>query len=151
MNTVDPYAFAARWCAQWNAHDLEGLLTHFTDDVVFTSPVAGRILGGDGIVRGKAALRAYWRLGLDKIPDLRFEVVNVYSGVDTVVINYRNQGGSLVCEVLRVTGELVSEGHGTYLVEGSAEGASAQRAAAKNRSSGDNGVLNRPEHRGRPA
>ena len=48
MNTPDPRAFATRWCAQWNAHDLEGLLTHFTDDVVFTSPVPSRVLGGDG-------------------------------------------------------------------------------------------------------
>jgi ketosteroid isomerase-like protein len=116
MTSPDPNAFAARWCDQWNAHDLEGLLAHFTDDVVFTSPAAIRILGGDGIVRGKAALREYWRLGLEKIPDLRFEVIDVYSGVDTVVINYRNQAGGRVCEVLRFVGDLVSEGHGTYLV-----------------------------------
>lgn len=125
MNIPDAYAFATRWCSLWNDHDLEGLLTHFTEDVVFTSPVAGRILGGDGIVRGKEALRAYWRLGLEKIPDLRFEVIDVYSGVDTVVINYRNQSGGRVCEVLTFVGQLVSEGHGTYLVEGSSEVAGA--------------------------
>ncbi|HEY5199544.1 MAG TPA: nuclear transport factor 2 family protein [Acidothermaceae bacterium] len=45
------------------------MLTHFTDDVVFRSPVASRILGGDGIVRGKVALRAYWQRGLQMIPD----------------------------------------------------------------------------------
>jgi ketosteroid isomerase-like protein len=122
---ADPNDFAERWCAEWNAHDLEGLLAHFSDDVVFTSPVASRILGGDGVVRGKAALRAYWQLGLEKIPDLRFEVIDVYSGVDTIVINYRNQAGGRVCEVLKFAGELVSEGHGTYLVEGSSEGSSA--------------------------
>jgi ketosteroid isomerase-like protein len=118
MTTPDPYAFAIRWCAQWNAHDLEGLLTHFTEDVVFTSPVAGRILGGDGIVRGKAALRAYWQTGLEKVPDLRFEIIDVYGGVDTLVINYRNQAGTRVCEVLTFVGDLVREGHGTYVLEG---------------------------------
>ncbi len=128
MATPDPYAFALRWCAQWNAHDLEGLLAHFTDDVVFTSPVASRVLGGDGIVRGKAALRAYWQRGLELIPDLRFEVIDVYAGVDTLVINYRNQGGIRVCEVLTFLGELVNEGHGTYVVEGLAA-ASAQGQA----------------------
>ena len=117
MTTPDPHAFATRWCAQWNAHDLEGLLTHFTDDVVFTSPVAIRVLGGDGIVRGKAALRAYWQLGLERIPDLQFEVLDVYGGVDTLVINYRNQAGIRVCEVLTFVGDLISEGHGTYVVE----------------------------------
>jgi ketosteroid isomerase-like protein len=118
MATPDPYAFASRWCAQWNDHDLEGLLAHFTDDVVFTSPVASRVLGGDGIVRGKAALRAYWQRGLEMIPDLRFEVIDVYGGVDTMVINYRNQAGTRVCEVLTFGGDLVREGHGTYVVEG---------------------------------
>ena len=85
------------------------------DDVVFTSPVASRLLGGDGVVRGKEALRAYWQLGLEKIPDLRFEVIDVYRGVDTLVINYRNQAGARVCEVLTFVDGLVSEGHGTYL------------------------------------
>jgi ketosteroid isomerase-like protein len=118
MNIPNPHAFATRWCAQWNANDLEGLLMHFAADVVFASPVAGRILGGAGTVRGKAALRAYWRLGLEQISDLRFEVIDVYSGVDTVVINYRNQVGSRVGEVLRFVGELVTEGRGTYLVGG---------------------------------
>lgn len=111
----DADAFAARWCADWNAHDLDAVLAHFADDVVFTSPVAERVLGTDGIVRGKVDLRAYWELGLERIPDLRFEVVGVYSGIDTVVINYRNQLGNLVCEVLRFVGELVCEGHGTYV------------------------------------
>ena len=119
MTTPDPHEFATRWCAQWNAHDLEGLIAHFADDVVFTSPVASRILGGDGVVRGKAALRAYWQLGLAKIPDLRFEVIDVYAGVDTLVINYRNQAGRRVCEVLTFAGALVTEGHGTYVLEGS--------------------------------
>jgi ketosteroid isomerase-like protein len=118
MSTPEPRAFATRWCEQWNARDLEGLLAHFTDDVVFTSPLAIRILGGDGVVRGKAALRAYWQLGLEKVQDLRFEIMDVYGGVDTLVIKYRNQAGGQVCEVLTFVGGLVSEGHATYLVEG---------------------------------
>jgi ketosteroid isomerase-like protein len=126
MSVVDPHAFAARWCAQWNAHDLDGLLAHFTEDVVFTSPVAARVLGGDGVVRGKDALGAYWQIGLEKIPDLQFEVVDVYSGIDTVVINYRNHLGSRVCEVLTFDEDgLVREGHATYLSASNPEGATA--------------------------
>jgi hypothetical protein len=92
------------------------LLTHFDDDVVFTSPVAGQLVpDSDGVIRGKAALREYWSEGLRRIPDLRFELVGVYAGVQTLVINYRNQKGNLVNEVLRFEGGLVVEGHGTYL------------------------------------
>ena len=30
--------FAARWAAAWNRRDVEAVLAHFHDDVVFTSP-----------------------------------------------------------------------------------------------------------------
>ena len=38
-----------------------------------------------------------------------------YVGVDTLVINYRNQKGGLVAEVLTFVDGLVRTGHGTYL------------------------------------
>lgn len=106
--------FVDDWVTGWNAHDLESVLSHFADDVVFTSPVAAELVGG-GVVRGKAALREYWSEGLRQSPDLRFEVMGVYVGVHTVVINCRNQRGGLVNEVLTFEGSLVAHGHGTYL------------------------------------
>lgn len=108
-------AFVEQWVADWNAHDLEALLRHFSDDVVFASPVAVRLLGGDGVIRGKDSLRRYWAEGIRRLPDLRFEVVGFYVGVHVLVINYRNQSGGLACEVLRFEGPLVKEGYGTYL------------------------------------
>ena len=116
MPIPEPREFSRQWVDAWNAHDLESLLEHFADDVVFTSPVAAQLLdGSDGVIRGKAFLRAYWAEGLRLIPDLRFEVVGVYAGVQSIVINYRNQKGGLVNEVLIFDGDLVREGHGTYL------------------------------------
>lgn len=106
--------YVERWEAEWNAHDLEALLSHYRDDVVFTSPVSVQVVGGDGVIRGKAALRAYWSEGFQRIPDLHFEVIDHYVGVDTLVINYRNQRGGLVAEVLTFDGGLVALGHGTY-------------------------------------
>jgi hypothetical protein len=116
MEHGEAQKFADRWVEDWNSHDIERILEHFTDDVVFTSPVAQSLLGGDGVVRGKAALRDYWSFALTKVPDLRFEVLGVYAGVHTLVINYRNQMGGLVCEVLTLDEHgAVTEGHGTYL------------------------------------
>lgn len=79
--------------------------------------MAVRILGGDGVIRGKEALRKYWTEGVRLIPDLRFEVLAVYAGTSTLVINYRNQAAGVVCEVLTFDGPLVREGHGTYLAQ----------------------------------
>ena len=101
----------------WNAHDVEAVLEHFRDDVVFTSPVAARLLpDSGGVVRGKRALRHYWSTALKALPDLHFDVLGVYRGESTLVINYRNHRGELVNEVLTFDGDgLVHEGHGTYL------------------------------------
>jgi len=114
MDHREAQAFAEQWVKDWNAHDIDALLEHFTDDAVFTSPVAVRLLGGDGVICGKEALRAYWSEGVRLIPDLRFEILAVYAGISTVVINYRNQAGGVVCEVLTFDGPLVIQGHGTY-------------------------------------
>lgn len=116
MPTPEAIAFAGQWLKAWNTHDLDSLLEHFADDVIFTSPIAAQLIeGSDGVIRGKDALRAYWTEGLRRIPDLQFELVGVYAGVETIVINFRNQRGGLVNEVLRFNGGLVTEGHGTYL------------------------------------
>jgi ketosteroid isomerase-like protein len=111
----DGVAFAEQWVEAWNAHDVESVLQHFDDNVVFTSPVAAKLLPETaGVVRGKPALRGYWALALQRKPNLRFVVEGVYEGIDTIVIAYRNQDGGLVSEVLRFSGGLVVEGHGTY-------------------------------------
>ena len=116
MPTPDPEAFADDWVRAWNAHDVEAVLAHFHDDVVFSSPVAARVLPQTGgVVRGKAALREYWLTALGVLPDLRFDVVGVYRGESLLVVNYRNERGGLVNEVLMFDGDLVREGHGTYV------------------------------------
>jgi ketosteroid isomerase-like protein len=116
MDNEEANRFAQAWLQAWNGHDLDRVLDHFTEDVVFTSPVAVHLVpGSDGVVQGKAALREYWGEGLRRLPDLHFEVLGVYLGVDVVVINYRNERGHSVNEVLVFEGSRVRWGHGTYL------------------------------------
>ncbi|EWM16174.1 nuclear transport factor 2 family protein [Kutzneria sp. 744] len=107
--------FAAEWADAWNAHDLDRLLSHFADDVVWSSPVVVTFNGEEsGTLHGKAAVRDYYATGLRRIPDLRFEVLSVRVGMAVMVINYRNQDGREVSEVLVLRDGLVVEGHGTY-------------------------------------
>ena len=113
---MDADAYALTWLTCWNAHDVEGVLSRFAADAVFSSPYALTVLpGSTGILRGKAAIRSYWTAGLALMPNLRFDLVGVYGGVDTVVINYRSQSGALVNEVLTFSGGLVVRGAATYL------------------------------------
>jgi hypothetical protein len=117
MDSAFAQRFAAEWLDAWNARDLERILRHFSDDVVFSSPLALRIVdGSDGVLRGKDQLREYWREGLRRNPDLHFVIVGLYLGVNSIVIHYRNHSGALVNEVLELDGALVTEGHATYLV-----------------------------------
>jgi hypothetical protein len=117
MDDAGAKRFVDEWAQDWNNHDLEGLLSHFSDDVLWTSPVAAKVVeGSGGVLRGKVALRAYYAEGLRLTPELHFDVVGVYQGVNMLVINYRNHRGALVNEVLSFDqAGLVREGHGTYL------------------------------------
>lgn len=63
---------------------------------------------GDGVIRGREALRAYWSHALRLLPDLHFTVEGVYAGLDTIAIEYRNHTGNSVCEALRFDGPLVA-------------------------------------------
>jgi ketosteroid isomerase-like protein len=83
--------FAHEWIAAWNSRDLDRILAHYAHDVVLTSPVAQRILQGDGNVRGIQALRDYFTLGLQAYPNIRFELIDTLSGIETIVLYYRNQ------------------------------------------------------------
>ena len=116
MTRPEALEFAREWAEAWNAHDLERILAHFSDDVIFTSPLAVKLLPESaGVIEGKEALGEYWRQGLRLIPDLHFEIEGIYLGVDALVINYRNQGNHLVAEVLFFEGTVVTRGLGTYL------------------------------------
>jgi ketosteroid isomerase-like protein len=115
---ADPEQFSREWAEAWNNRDVEGVLRHFHDDAVFTSPLAARVVPeSGGVIHGKQALRAYWTAALRRVPNLHFVVQSVYVGVNAVVIQYQNQNGIHVSEVLIFDGALVKEGHATYADE----------------------------------
>jgi hypothetical protein len=65
--------FAVQWAEAWNRRDVEAVLAHFHDDVIFTSPTALAVVGS-ATVRGKTALRDYWNTAIGRITALRFTV-----------------------------------------------------------------------------
>jgi ketosteroid isomerase-like protein len=87
--------FAEEWIAAWNAHDLERILSHYTDDFEMASPVIVEFMGEpSGTIKGKQAVRDYWSRALARIPDLHFELVDVYVGASSAVIHYRGPRGA---------------------------------------------------------
>lgn len=97
------------------APELSSWVRSRLNDDVFPLPLAQRIVEeSNGYVRGKDDLRPYWTEGLRRDGDLHFTLEGMYVGVDTLVINYRNQANRRVNEVLVFEGSLVIEGHGAY-------------------------------------
>jgi ketosteroid isomerase-like protein len=115
MDLAYAQKFATEWQDAWNSHDLDRILAHYDEDVTFSSPTIKRFNADpSGTVRGKAALREYWSKGLSLIPDLHFEVMDVRAGVDSLVIDYRNQIGGRVYEVLTFRDGRIIAGFGAY-------------------------------------
>ena len=96
-NQPEPQAFAEEWVSAWNAHDIERILSHYAEDIVFLSPVAERRLG-NGRVNGRAALRNYWSAGLAAQPDLRFKLREVLAGCQAMTVIYENHRGQTAAE-----------------------------------------------------
>jgi ketosteroid isomerase-like protein len=86
--------FAAEWIAAWNSHNLEAVLSHYTDDFEMTSPVITQITGeASGKLKGKEAVGAYWATALERLPDLHFDLANILVGVDSITLYYKGHRG----------------------------------------------------------
>ena len=111
-------ALGRTWVEAWNARDLERVLAMYSEDTEMTSdriPAFG--FGPSGTVRGKAQLRAYWSAALAKLPELHFELIDLYVSPDSVVVFYQNERGNKICEYLRLDVEgQIRQGSANHLV-----------------------------------
>lgn len=83
--------FAQDWIAAWNSHDLDRILSHYSHGFEMSSPFIKTVGGhSTGTLQGKAAVGAYWKEALRKFPDLRFELIDAYAGVNSICIEYKS-------------------------------------------------------------
>ncbi|WP_407476520.1 nuclear transport factor 2 family protein [Elizabethkingia anophelis] len=93
--------FAKIWIEAWNSHDMNAILSHYSEDIEITTPMIKMALGeGDGSLKGKEAVADYWRRALDKMPDLHFELYDVTEGVDSVALYYKSVMDKKAVEVM---------------------------------------------------
>ena len=93
--------FAEEWIEAWNRHDLDQIVAHYSDDIVFSSPLASSVGGvATGILRGRDELRRYFRAALHKFPSLHFELRTVFHGTDALTIVYRSVNNLLAAETM---------------------------------------------------
>jgi hypothetical protein len=101
MTEADAQRFAIVWVESWNSHDLDRILSHYSEDVDVTSPLIETVLGpGRVSIRGKKALRAYLAQALERYPDLRFVLFRAYAGPNSLVLHYQSVQGLIAAECL---------------------------------------------------
>ncbi len=83
--------FAEEWIDAWNSHDLDLILSHYSDDFEMSSPRIVQVMNvPSGTLKGKNNVRMYWEKSLSQSPNLRFELIEVLVGVESLVVYYHN-------------------------------------------------------------
>jgi ketosteroid isomerase-like protein len=101
MTPGDARKFASAWIADFNSRDVERILSHYADSVRFTSPIIRTVLGEmTGKLAGKTELRAYFTKAIAAAPDLKFDLGDVYLGINGLTINYHNHRNQRVAETI---------------------------------------------------
>lgn len=86
--------FAHEWIAAWNSHDLQRILSHYAEDFEMASPFIVQVAGEpSGKLKGKQAVGAYWAKALALNPSLRFELIGVLAGIDSITLYYKGTRG----------------------------------------------------------
>ena len=100
ITIAEAQLFAQEWVEAWNSHNLEAIMAHYDEAVELVSPFAAKSLDDpSGKVKGKDDLRAYFAKALTAFPDLKFEILNIFKGVSSLVIYYLSVKGLLAAEV----------------------------------------------------
>jgi ketosteroid isomerase-like protein len=93
--------FAHEWIESWNSHDLDRILSHYSDDFEITTPMIKVALGIDsGKIKGKEYVRNYWQAAFKKVPDLKFELLEVAQSINSIAIYYKAVMNKLAIEVM---------------------------------------------------
>jgi hypothetical protein len=112
METNQLIEIATRWFAAFNEHNLENLLKLYDDQAEHYSPkLKVRHPETQGLIKGKGALRAWWKDAFQRLPTLQYEVTRLTPFDDRVFMEYlRHVSGEedmLVGEMLEVRNGLI--------------------------------------------
>ncbi len=100
MDATQADQFAKSWTDAWNNHDLDALMVHYAEEIVFYSPFISRIIDGTkNVIKGKEQLRAYFAKGMEEFPHVRFQLHRTGLGVGSIVLNYISVDGMLANEI----------------------------------------------------
>ncbi len=101
------WKFAHVWLEAWNKHDIDLIMKHYDDNIEFCSPVVQKVLGDpSGLVIGKEKLRDYFSRQLAKFSTLHFQLLDVFTSPQSIVLYYKINRGLLAAEVMILNADM---------------------------------------------
>jgi hypothetical protein len=89
MSVSELQSIAYKWFDAFNGRDIEKLLSLYADDAQHYSPkLRIRKPETNGLIKGKAAMRAWWQDAFDRLPSLKYELVRLTPFDDRVFMEY---------------------------------------------------------------
>jgi ketosteroid isomerase-like protein len=83
---------AIEWFEAFNHHDLERLLSLYDEEAEHYSPkLKVRLPETNGLIKGKNALRQWWKDSFDRLPSLHYKVIQLTPHDDRVFMEYIRQ------------------------------------------------------------
>ena len=106
MNLEFAQEFTADWIESWNSHDIDRIISHYSEELEFKSPlIVERYSEPSGTIHNREKLREYFLIGLTKNPELAFRLRQILLGVNGLTIYYENARGGLTAEYFEFNNE----------------------------------------------
>lgn len=97
---------ARDWHAAWNSRDPQDICELYADNVVFISPFVAKLgLSERGVLTDIQQLFQYVSMTMERVTNLKYEIVANCVGAQGQTIVYRNQSSHIVAETLEYNDE----------------------------------------------
>jgi hypothetical protein len=86
---LSPKEIVNEWLRAFNSGDADAMVALYADNAIHTSPkLRSAQPASEGRLVGKAAMRQWWLDAFERLPGIRYEVVNMVSGDHVAMIEY---------------------------------------------------------------
>ena len=101
---MSPKDVVDEWLRAFNRGDADAMVALYADDAIHISPkLRSAQPATDGRLVGKAAMRQWWLDAFERLPGIRYELVNLISDDGFAVIEYlRHRPGEATMAVAEV-------------------------------------------------
>ena len=96
-------SFATQWIDAWNRHDLTAIMKLYSSDIRFYSPYIIKLgMNDQGVITQKDELEKYFGKALSIYTDLHFELREVLTGADSVILYYKSVSNRMAAEMMEL-------------------------------------------------